>query len=108
MMLILKYYDCKLGNLNFENNNYVYNSNIQEEEKAKKISYGALNYNLYNSVNKISKELYIEFMPWIMASSRQDIYNKCKINSNDNKWTILCKLAQNKVVLGNYSLELIK
>lgn len=108
MTLIFKYRDYELGTLNYLNNEFVYNSNSTNEEYAKKNSFGALDYRLYNSKNKKSKNLFKEFMPWIMASSRQDIFSKCKINNNDNDWDILCKLALNKVTLGDYSLKIDK
>lgn len=104
MKIILKYREFELGSLSYENNDYVYNSFPENEEKAKKLTFGLLNYNLYNSKNLKSKKLFVEFLPWLNVSARADIINLAKLKAEDSDWDILCKMAKINLSYGDFSL----
>ena len=103
---MLKFRDLNLGYLSYEDGKYIYNSFAENEEKAKKMTFGLLNYDLYNSKNLTSDKLFVEFLPWINAASRIDIKNLCNVLESDNYWQILCKLAKINLNYGDYSISI--
>lgn len=108
MKIMFKYMNFSLGFLTFENNDtYVYNSNIEEEQKAKKATFGILDYSLYNSNNIKSKKIFKDFLQFLNQSSREDIVKYCNIKADDNDFQKLLKMANKNLSLGAYSLSLI-
>lgn len=98
-MINLYYKEFKLGVLSYENGYYIYNSS-EEENKALKNYAGLVNYNLQNSKNIKSKEIFsffkTEFLDFINV--RPDILKKIGENSK-NDYEILekfCKLNFDK------------
>ncbi len=108
MKIMFKYMNFSLGFLTFENNDtYVYNSNIEEEQKAKKATFGILDYSLYNSNNIKSKKIFKDFLQFLNQSSREDIVKYCNIKADDNDFQKLLKMANKNLSLGAYSLSII-
>ena len=108
MKIMFKYMNFSLGFLTFENNEiYVYNSNIEEEQKAKKATFGILDYSLYNSNNLKSKKIFKDFLHFLNQSSREDIVKYCNIKADDNDFQKLLKMANKNLSLGAYSLSII-
>lgn len=108
MKIMFKYMNFSLGFLTFENNDtYVYNSNIEEEQKAKKATFGILDYSLYNSNNIKSKKIFKDFLQFLNQSSREDIVKYCNIKADDNDFQKLLKMANKNLYLGAYSLSII-
>ena len=106
MSITFNYMNFELGVLRFENDTFVYNSNPQEEQKAKMASFGFLDYDLYNSVNLLSKKPFIEFQPFLSQATREDIAKLCNITSKDSDIEKLIKMANKNIRLGAYSLSL--
>ncbi len=93
-MVVLYYKDYKLGILTRENGEYIYNSSLEEKEALSKFS-GLILYNLANSENLKSKEIFpffkTEFLDKVKV--RNDILNKIGENSQ-NDYEILEKLCK--------------
>lgn len=106
MKILFKYMNFVLGELSYENNRYIYNSNIEEEQKAKRATFGLLDYRLYNSINKTSNQIFIEFLPFINQATRPDIKKECHIENNDNDFQKLIKMATNNISMGAYSISI--
>lgn len=98
-MINLYYKEYKLGSLSYQNGYYVYNSSETEKEALKNYA-GIINYNLQNSSNLKSKDIFsffkTEFLDFI--NNRSDILKKIGENSK-NDYEILekfCKLNFDK------------
>lgn len=94
-MIKLFYKECELGSLTFDEktNEYVYNSNIEGEKKAKQ-KYSALEfYLLSNSKDKRQKFIFDEFDEFRRAISRADLVEKANIKKEDGVFVRLEKLA---------------
>ena len=94
---MIKYFfkDIELGTLSFDNkkNEFVYNSNIENEKKAKK--YGSMFfYSLYDSIDKRQKNIFDEFEIFAMSLSREDIVKSAGIKKEDNLFQKLEKLSK--------------
>lgn len=106
MKIQFKYMNFVLGELSYENNTYIYNSNKEEEQKAKRATFGLLDYRLFNSVNKKSTQIFNEFLPFLNQSTRVDIKEKCHIEKEDSDFQKLTKMATNNISMGAYSISL--
>ena len=69
------YKDIQLGQLSFdkETDEFVYNSKIKNEQKAKEKYHAMEYYYLYNSVNRRQKELFEDFALFTANFNRPDI-----------------------------------
>lgn len=96
-MVYLYYKDCKLGELKYENEKYIYNSLSGESEALEKYV-GLVSYNLTNSVNKESDELFPFFVTHFIneIEERPDILKKIGIKTK-NCYEILEKLCKLKL-----------
>ncbi len=95
MKILLCYREFELGTLTFENNKYIFNSNIENEKLATKKYPIAMDfYYLANSVNRQSDEVFYEFEDYLIAAKeRPDLIKKAKIYPIDSDFTKLFKLA---------------
>ena len=106
MNIIFKFDNFELGALNFNGEEFIYNSNVKEEKQAFDDTFGTLTYHLYNSKDRKSKDLFEDFEYFLLNSARSDIQKACNILESDDKWTKLCKLAKHGLSWGNYSIEI--
>lgn len=107
MKLVYNFRDIALGELQYDakEKKYIYNSYIENEKLAKKKTLGLLDYHLYNSKDLQSKDLFIDFKMWA-DNLRGDIIEVCKIDTTDNDWDKLVKIAKNNVTMGDYKLTI--
>lgn len=97
---MIKYFfrDIELGVLSFDDKTkeFVYNSNIENEQKAKK--YGAMFfYSLYNSIDRRQKSIFSEFSIFTMCLSRDDIVKDAGLKKEDSLFEKLEKLSKLKI-----------
>lgn len=91
----LFYKEFLLGELEFLNGKYIYNSSEFETLALEKYK-GIINYNLKNSKN-LESEILFEFFDYYFASRIKNINKLCEkigVLSNDNDFTILLKYAK--------------
>lgn len=91
----LFYKEFLLGELEFLNGKYVYNSSNFETQALEKYK-GIINYNLKNSKN-LESETPFEFFDYYFVSRIKKISKLCEkigVLSNDNDFTILLKYAK--------------
>ena len=95
-MIKLYYKEFELGYLTFdyENNVFVYNSNVENENKAKAKYLGMEFYYLSNSKNKRQKILFENFIEYTECLGRTDIIEKAKIQKDDTLYEKLEKIAK--------------
>ncbi len=106
MKLTYNYRNLELGVLEFIDNNFVYNSNLNNEKKIKEKTLGLLDYHLYNSINKKSKEIFLDFKMWI-DNSRNDLTKVCNFTKKDSDWDKLIKIAKTNFCMGDFTLKII-
>jgi len=98
MKLTLFYCDLQMGVLEKTEKGYVYNSNIENEERMIDLIESKLLpdsvYSLWYSYNRVSKELFIEFQRIVSKAKRRDIVERAEITSNDTLWEKLVKLSE--------------
>ncbi len=94
MTIALNYENYKLGELSFDGEEYCYNSFLEDESKAIEIYITMRLYNLRNSKDLRSKELFQIFRDILKDNSRHDIYQEAEIKESDNDFEKLCKLAK--------------
>jgi len=102
------YFYCKtpLGILERTENGYVYNSNISNEQSLKDEQIlTSSEYDLWNSLNRESPELFPDIVKVIEAFSREDILKRAKVTSCDSIWEKLVKIAQLKVFPTGFNLQ---
>lgn len=97
-MVKLFYKDAYLGTLNFDDNGFVYNSNLIGETNAvDKYFLNVTNYNLFGSKNKTSKVIFKFFEDMAnQVCSRPDLVKALKITSADTQFDVLQKLGKIK------------
>lgn len=85
MGIILNYKDCELGELKFENNYYIYNSSKFENEALNKYV-GLISYDLQNSIDKKSEELFKIFKQEFLdnITIRKDLMDKVAKNAKND------------------------
>ena len=97
MKVALYFKNFRLGELTMFNGNYVYNSNLNGEEQAKKYP-SMFFYNLYNSRNIVSHTLFPVFQELVdKIKKRKDILDKIGMFDYTHAFNILCgygKLSQ--------------
>ena len=99
-MIGLFYKEFLLGDLSFDTikNEFVYNSRVQNEEKAKEKYFYMEFYNLFNSSNKRSEVVFKEFSELVGALDREDIIELAKIKKEDSLIEKLEKLANLELI----------
>lgn len=96
MKIALYFKTFKLGELTFENNKYIYNSDLTGEAECKK--YPSLQYyKLENSKNRSSDKLYPVFDDFkTQILKRPDILTEIGYTKNDNDYSLLYKYGKIK------------
>lgn len=103
----LFYKDFLLGELDFCNGKYIYNSSEFEQVALKKYK-GILNYNLTNSENLESEKIFDVFNYYFVSRIKK-IKKLCeliKITDKDNDYNILLKYAQLKQDTIGYHIKI--
>lgn len=95
-MLKLCYREFELGTLSYdeENQEYIYNSNLEGEKNAKAKYLGMEFYSLSNSKDKRQKDIFTNFLIFIPALTRADIVKDAKIEQTDSTYEKLLKFAK--------------
>lgn len=88
--------DKKLGTLNFDGSMFTYNSILENENFAKEQYFLTLtNYDLYNSINKQSMQIFPFFKNIINhIKKREDLVKLLEISTFDSEFEILTKLGK--------------
>ena len=107
-MIKLCYKNFVLGQLNYDSltKEYVYNSNLENEKRAKE-KYSELDfYYLTNSVNRRSKKLFKDFIIFMQSASRKDIVSLAGIEKEDSEFEILQKIASINMIDDSFYITL--
>ena len=109
-MISLFYKEFELGVLSFDNdsNEFVYNSNIENEKKADEKYFGLELYNLFGSKNRRSKNLFLQFCEIAGCLNRPDIVRMAGIEKKDNLYQKLEKLSKLKLNDEDYFIRFKK
>lgn len=94
-MLALCFKNYILGVLEFDfiSKEFVYTSNVEQENIAEREHKISDIYHLFNSRNLRSEIIFSEFCDFLDATSRKDIVKKAGILVNDNLYTKLEKIS---------------
>lgn len=106
-MIKLCYKEFELGTLSFDEQTkeYIYNSNLENEQKAKE-KYSAMEfYYLSNSVDRRSKRLFDNFTEFSSSFDRSDIVRKAKIEKDDSIFEKLTKIAKLNLFYENFYIK---
>lgn len=105
MKIALYFKDIRLGELTFLNGEFVYNSNLEGESRAK-VFPSMLLYGLENSVNKKSQTLFKVFDDIKNnIKERYDILKDIDYSIQDNDFIVLAKYGKKKQ--SDYGFHLI-
>ena len=89
----LYYENCHLGVLTYQDNVFVYNSDIQGEKEYEKVCPLRYEYKLKNSVNYQSPVGFRIFQEFLKAADREDFMKNYDIKATDDDFTKLYKVA---------------
>lgn len=106
-MVKLFYKECELGNLTFDKktNEYVYNSNLEGEKKAKAKYLAMEFYSLSNSKDRRQKYIFDEFDQFRRSVTRADIVELADIKQEDSVFVRLEKMAKLDLLREEYSIK---
>ena len=94
-MIGFYYKEIQLGTLSFDNETqeFIYNSIIENEIRAKKKYHMIKYYSLENSKDKRGKNIFEEFLEFVQSLSRHDVIEMAKIKKDEPLYNKLEKLA---------------
>ena len=106
-MVKLFYKECELGTLTFDEKTreYVYNSNLEGEKKAKAKFLAMEFYSLSNSVDRRQKFIFDEFDEFRRAISRSDLTQMANIKQEDDVFVRLEKLATLELMKDGFNIR---
>ncbi len=105
MEIFYYYKNIKLGSLKFVEASYVYDSFLANERDAKEKYLTMQSYRLFGSVGVRSDKLFAEFMPFFVASKREDLKDKADIMDADSDFVALYKLAQLRLNYDEFNIR---
>lgn len=106
-MVKLFYKECELGTLTFDEktNEYVYNSNLEGEKKAKSKFLAMEFYALSNSKDRRQKYIFDEFDEFRRAITRSDIVKMADMKQDDSVFVKLEKLAKLELMTDSFNIR---